>query len=135
VKLYSYSSESLTFVDAKWAIAKFAIGGILIGTVILFGVIKLNQSVGNALESRSANTLVAENNFLRQQVSLISQQVNKLEMQARQLNERGDKLHMLLDRRKIVGDMGSSFANATKGVQAPVFYFGGEKFWGQRLSQ
>jgi hypothetical protein len=128
VKLYSYSSEILTFVEVKWTLAKFAIGGILFGIVILFGVIKLNQFVGDTLGAHSANTLTSENNFLRQQVSLISQQVNKLEMQARQLNERGDKLHMLLDRRKIVGDMGSSFANATKGVQAPIFYFGGEKF-------
>ena len=113
VKLYSYSSELLTFVEVKWAIAKFATSGILIGTVILFGAIKLNQSVGYALESRSANTLAAENNFLRQQVSLISPRVSKLEMQASQLNERGNKLHMFLHRRKIVGNMVSSFTNAT----------------------
>jgi hypothetical protein len=96
VKLYSYSIELLTFVEAKWVIAKFAISGILIGTIILFGVIKLNQSVGNVLGSRSANTLAAENNFLRQQVSLISPRVSKLEMQARQLNERANEFHMLL---------------------------------------
>jgi len=59
-----------TLVEAKGIIAKSAIGGILIGVIILFGVMKLNQSSGNALGSRSANTLVAENNFLRQQVSL-----------------------------------------------------------------
>lgn len=117
MKLYSYSSELLTSVEAKWAIAKFATSGILIGTVILFGVIQLNQSVGITVGSRSANTLAAENNFLRQQVSLISPQVSKLEMQARQLNERFNKLHMLLRGGKVVGDTVSSFTNATIGFK------------------
>jgi hypothetical protein len=117
MKLYSYSSGLLTFVEAKWVIAKFAISGILIGIIILFGVIKLNQSVGSVVGSRSANTLTADNNFLRQQVSLILSRVSKLEMQARQLNERANKLHMLLPCRKIVGDTVSSFTNATKGFK------------------
>jgi hypothetical protein len=117
VKLYSYSSELRTLVEAKGIIAKSAIGGILIGVIILFGVMKLNQSSGNALGSRSANTLVAENNFLRQQVSLISLLVSKMEMQARQLNERANKLHMLLPYRKIVGDTVSSFTDATNGLK------------------
>jgi hypothetical protein len=83
------------------------------GTAISIGVIKLNQSAGNTLGSRSANTLAAENNFLRQQVSLILPRVNKMEMQARQLNEHANKLHMLLPYLKIVGDTVSSFTNAT----------------------
>jgi hypothetical protein len=112
VKLYSYSSELLTFAEAKWAKAKFAACGILIGTIIFFGFIKLDQSVGNALGSRSANTLAAENNFLRQQISLISPRVSKLEMQTRLLHEHGDKLQML-----IVGDTVSRFTYATNGFK------------------
>ncbi len=99
MKLYSYSSELLTFVEAKWTKAKFAACGILIGTIIFFGFIKLDQSLGNVLGSRSANTLAAENGFLRHQISLISPRVSKLEMQARQLDEHADKLQRL-----IVGD-------------------------------
>jgi hypothetical protein len=115
VKLYSYSSELHTIVEAKWAIAKFATSGILLGTFILFGVITLNQPVDDIVGSRSANTLRAENNFLRQQVSLISPRVSKMEMHAKQLNERANKLHILLPYRKIVGDTVSSFTNGTKG--------------------
>jgi hypothetical protein len=118
VKLYSYSSELLTFVEVKWVIVKYAISGILIGTVISIGVIKLNQSDGNTLGSRSANTLAADNNFLRQQVGLISLRVSRMEMQARQLNEHANKLHMLLPYRKIVGDTVSSFTNATNGLKS-----------------
>ncbi|MGA3288245.1 MAG: hypothetical protein ABSD46_12555 [Bacteroidota bacterium] len=121
MKLYSYSSELLTFVEAKWALAKLATSGILMGTVILFGAIKLNQSVGNALESRSANTLAAENNFLWQQVSLILPRVSKLEMQARQLNKCGNKLHMFLHRREIVGGHCFKFHECDHKVQAPIF--------------
>lgn len=117
MKLYSYSSELLTFVEAKWAKAKFAACGILIGTIIFFGFIKLDQSVGNVLGSRWANTLAAENGFLRQQISLISPRVSKLEMQARQLDEHADKLQMLLPRRKIAGDTVSRFTYATNGFK------------------
>jgi hypothetical protein len=115
MKLYSYSSELLTFVEAKWAKAKLATIGIVIGTIIFFGFIELNQSVGNAYGSRSAITLAAENNILRQQLRLMSPRVSKLEMQARQLHEHADKLHMLLHRREIVGDTLSRFTYATKG--------------------
>jgi hypothetical protein len=117
VKLYSYSSELLTFVEAKRAKAKLAACGILMGTIIFFGFIKLDQSVGNALESRSANTLAAENNFLRQQISLISPRVSKLEMQASQLVERDNRLHMLLHHRMIAGDTVSRFTYATNGLK------------------
>ena len=115
VKLYFYSSELHTFVEAKWVIAKFAFGGILIGIVILFGVGKLNQSVGGAIGSRSINILAAENNFLRQQVNLMSPRVSKLEMRASRLNERADKLHLLFPGFKVVRDTVLSFMNATNG--------------------
>ena len=114
MKRYSYSSDLLELVEAKWVIVKYAISGILIGIVISFGVIKLNQSVGNALGFHSTNTLASENNFLRQQLSLISPGVSKLEMQTRQLNERANELHMLLPRRKIVGETVLKLTNATK---------------------
>jgi hypothetical protein len=114
MKLYSYSSKLLTFVETKWVIAKFVTVGVLVWIVILFGVIELNQSVGFALGSRSPSTLMAENNFLRQQVSFISPRVSKMEMQATQLNERANNLHLLLHNGKIIGDTVSRFTNATK---------------------
>ncbi|MGD0038122.1 MAG: hypothetical protein ABSC53_12625, partial [Bacteroidota bacterium] len=75
---------------------------------------ELNQSVGFALGSHSPSTLVSENNFLRQQVNQISPRVSMLEMQATQLNERADNLHLLLHSGKIVDDTVSRFTNATK---------------------
>jgi hypothetical protein len=113
MKRYFYSIELLTFVEAKWLITKFVIGGILMGVVILFSVVKLHQSIDDVPGPRPTNTLAAENNFLKQQVNLISPRVNKLEMQTMQLNELDNNLHMLLHR-NIVGDTISSLMHAAK---------------------
>jgi hypothetical protein len=115
VNLYYYSSPLLTVVKAKWALAKFAVGGILMGTMLLFGVAKLNQSIVNSPGSRSANSLTAENNVLRQQINLMSSRVSILEMQAGQLTERANELHMLLRRSKSVRDNMVKFTSTTEG--------------------
>jgi hypothetical protein len=93
--------------------ARFAVGGVLIGLVLL-GVIRVNQSIANALGSRLTETLATENQILRSQVSLISPRMNGLEMKAQQLNEQVNKLHTLLDRRMIVKDTVWRFTNVTK---------------------
>ena len=115
MKLYFYSGQVLTFVDAKWTLAKFAAGGILLGILLLFGVVKLNQSVADTLGTHSANALAAENNVLRQQLSLISPRVSKLETQAEELKERATGLRKLLQRHKIVRGTALSFTIATDG--------------------
>jgi hypothetical protein len=117
MKLYSYSSKLLALVEARWIKGKFATVGILIGIVIPFGIMKLNQSVGLAPGSRSASTLAAENRYLQQQKNFISYRASKLEMQATQLHERADHLHQLLHSGKIVGDPGSRFTIAAKEVK------------------
>jgi len=112
MKLYSNSSKLFTFVEAKWIKTKFAMVGIIIGFVIPFCITKLSHSVGFALGYRPASTLASENNFLRQQVSQISLRVSKMEMQATQLNERSDNLHLLLQNDKIIEDTVSRFTIA-----------------------
>ena len=102
MKLYSYSSELHRFVDARWIVARFITGRIIIGIIILFGALTLYQSIDYARESRSANSLAAENGILRRQLSLISPRVSKLETQASQLDERADDLQLLLYPHKIV---------------------------------
>jgi hypothetical protein len=117
MKLYSYSSELLTCTEAKWAKAKFFTYGMLIAIIIFFGFMKPNQSIGNAFGSRPANTLATENNFLRQQVSMISPRVSKLEMQAKQLNKRADELHLLLGSSEIAGDTVARLVYAANGLK------------------
>jgi hypothetical protein len=117
MKLYSYSSRLLTFVEAKWTLARFVTGGVLIGTILLFGFMELNQSIGNTLGSRSAKGLSAENDVLRQQLNLISPRVSKLETQAEELKERANGLHKLLQRRTNGRDTVMRFTNATGGFK------------------
>jgi hypothetical protein len=115
VRVYSYSSESLTFVEAKWTLAKLATGGILMGVILLFAFMELNQSVGNAIGSRSTTALKTENSILRQQMSLIAPRVSKLEARAVQLEGRANELHKLLRRHRSVRHVASSFKNAAEG--------------------
>lgn len=46
MKLHSYSSELVTFVEAKWARAKLATVGILIGTIVLLILWLIGPKVG-----------------------------------------------------------------------------------------
>lgn len=116
MKLYSYSRESQTFVEAKWARAKFALLGIVFGTILLFGFSKLNQSFADTLGSRETDTLSSQNRILRQQLSLMSPRVDELEMQTKQLVEHANKLHNLLSFSKVVGDTVRSNGVRTKGI-------------------
>jgi hypothetical protein len=116
VKLYTYSDKLHMFVEVKWVIARFAMGGVLMG-IILLGVIRQNQFVANALGSRSAETLVAENQILRSQLSLISPRVNALETQTMQFDEQVNKLHEVLSHRSIVKDSAWRFTNAITGTK------------------
>jgi len=113
VKLYSYSSATLTFVDAKSSMTKFVAGGALIGALISFGVITLGQAFGNAIGYHSENVIEAENNILRGQVELFSVRVSSLEYRAKQLTEGADQLRVILDGRTMVSDTMSRFTHAT----------------------
>ena len=113
MRLYSYSNETHTFVEVRWVAAKFAIGGLLMG-LLLLGIIKLNQSVANALGSRSVAVLATENDILRRQLTLISPRVTNLEMQSAHLDERVNNLHTTLLRRKLARETVWRFANAAE---------------------
>ncbi len=116
VKVYSYSNKLLTFVDAKWAIAKLAVGGVFIGSLLFFGFIKLNQALGITPGSREAIALEAENNVLRQELILISPRVDKLAVKTRELSAQDEKLHLLLYRREMAGDSVAGFTYPDKWV-------------------
>lgn len=113
MKLYSYSGVLLKFVESKWALARFAAGGILLGALLLLGIVILNQSVADTIGAHSTNALTAENDILRQQLNLISPRVSNLEIQAERLKERAKGLHKLLQRRKSVRDTVLSLTSVT----------------------
>jgi len=104
VRLYFYSSELHTYVEAKWAKTAIAVGGILMGAILFFGVIEPNKSIGNSLRPRSTHALAAENDVLRRHASLISPRLDDLEATAGRLDEHVNALRTLLLRRQIARD-------------------------------
>ena len=122
MKLYSYSSELLTFAEVKWAKAKYGAGGFFAVVIIVFGFITLHEPIGSALGFRTENRLAVENGVMRQELSLMSPRVSKIERKVRQLGEDDNILHLLVFPRKIGGDTVSHFTDASKGskVQSPV---------------
>jgi hypothetical protein len=114
MKRYFYSSELLTVVEAKRLTTKFVIAGILMGIAILFSIIKVDQSMDNVLWSRSSNALAAENNYLRQQLNMISVRANKLDIQTKQLQEQDNKLYLVISHRKTAEDTVSSSISLSK---------------------
>jgi hypothetical protein len=98
----------------KWAAARFITAGIISGIVLLFGAVKLDQSVVHVFGSHLSDTLIIENDFLRQQLSSISFQTDRLEIQTVHLNERLDKLKISFYRSKIVMDTVPRFVDRVK---------------------
>ena len=128
VKIYSYSNKLLAFVDAKRAIAKLAVGGIIIGSLLFFGFIKLNQALGITPGSRAAIALEAENNVLRQELILISPRVSKLAAKVKELCAQDDNLHLLLSRQKYCRRFSCGSYVSGQTVEASITEFCGGKF-------
>lgn len=108
MRLYFYSNKSHSFVAVKWGMAKLFTGGVLVGSIMFFGLLKMNQSGSSTTGAHSANTLAAENDILRQQLNVLAPRMNDLEMQAGQLHERANRIQMLLDRSEAVGNVFSA---------------------------
>lgn len=105
MRLFFYSNKSHTYVEVKRAIAKLFTGGVLVGSIMFFGLLKMNQFGSNTTGVHSAITLAAENDILRQQLNVLAPRVNELEMQAGQLHECANRIQMLLDRSEAVGNV------------------------------
>lgn len=111
LKIYSYSSELLIFVEEKWVRPKLAIVCALIGISLFFGMIKLNQSAGFTSGARAAKMLVVENNVLRQELIAIPPRLRKLEVQTKGLGTQDKDLNVLFTRQEIIGDSVTGFTS------------------------
>ncbi|MEX1139748.1 MAG: hypothetical protein WEF53_10445, partial [Bacteroidota bacterium] len=86
VKLYYYSREQSTIVEAKWVPLALT-AGVLVCAILVIGAMKLNQSMGFVFESPSIGPLTVENAVLQRQVHLLSPRVYALEASMRRLSE------------------------------------------------
>jgi hypothetical protein len=111
VKIYSYSSELLIFVEEKWVRPKLAVVSALIGISLFFGMIKLNQSAGFTSGARAAKMLVVENSVLRQELIALPPRLSTLEVQTKGLGTQDNDLHALFTHQEIIGDSVTGFTN------------------------
>jgi hypothetical protein len=114
VRLYSYSSELLTFAESKRTRVRFVSYGILIGSIVFIGFIRLSQFERNTVGSRTANSLKAENSLLHHQWTIIASRVSRLELLERQYSERAEELSVLLHRNKETRKLNLRIVQATK---------------------
>jgi len=106
LKLYYFSGDTLSFVEARWAKTKLAGVTLLIAGVIGMTVFEGNQYLGDALGLGlgRASVLAAENAVLRAQMDLLAGKLNGLERQLAILNDRGNEIRTLVDMPKIDED-------------------------------
>jgi hypothetical protein len=102
VKLYSYSLDPPGVVEIRWVKTKIAACAAVIGAITFFGFIELGA--GDAAGSHPAEFLASENKILKQELSMMTPRVTKLEVQVKQLSNRANALHELLHRPKIAAD-------------------------------
>ena len=105
-KFYNYSNETLRFVEARWARTKLVALSLAIGSVLVTGVIEVNQYMDDVLGLGfgRASVLATENSILRAQLRLLTSRVATLDHQLADLNNQGNELRMLVDLPKIDED-------------------------------
>src|SRR3972149_3195664 len=74
LKLYYYSTDTLKFVEAKWAKTKLTALTLVVGAVLVTAVVEINQYMDDAmgLGFGRASALAAENAILRDQLRVLS---------------------------------------------------------------
>ncbi|MGB2869525.1 MAG: hypothetical protein WBD36_13805 [Bacteroidota bacterium] len=115
MKLYLYSSECSTFVQARWVRAKYVVGGIFITVALLLAANHWQRFVGNA-SVRTTNTFVAENEILRGQLRVMAPRLNRLEVKTRLLNDRATRLQAMLHRHERDQKMDSRVTSVTNKI-------------------
>jgi murein DD-endopeptidase MepM/ murein hydrolase activator NlpD len=106
-KLYRFSLESLTFHEARWTRTRHLISGLLLGVVIFYSLLAVNQYYGDVLGFGiiQNNSLVNENRVLQNQLQYLTQRLDAIQKQLRLLGNKGNELRLLADLPKLDEDL------------------------------
>ena len=118
MRIYSYSSESIAFVEIRWMMLKCIVSGALFGAVLFFILFTLYPSEAKIFRSGEANSIEVENVILQRQVDEIVSSTRFLNVQVKHLHEYSGKLDSLLFRSVFPGDTTSALT-----VEAKIFRF------------
>lgn len=95
MKLYYYSLEQCSMVEARW-VPLALMAGALVCAILILGAMKLNDSMGFVFESPSVGPLTVENGVLQRQVHLLSPRVRALETNVAMFRDRFDSFNAVL---------------------------------------
>ena len=115
LKLYYYSTDTLKFVEAKWAKTKLTALTLVVGAVLVTAVVEINQYMDDAmgLGFGRASALAAENAILRDQLRVLSFKLSALDGQLAGLYTQGNEFRVLVDLPQIDEDTRRAGAGGT----------------------
>jgi murein DD-endopeptidase MepM/ murein hydrolase activator NlpD len=106
-RLYRFSVESLTFHEAHWTRTRLMIYGLLLGIVVFYSLIVINQNYSDVfgLGFVQNNSLVNENRVLQNQLQYLTQRLIDIQKQLQLLGNKGNELRLLTDLPKLDDDL------------------------------
>jgi hypothetical protein len=106
-KLYKFSTKSLTFQEVRWDRTRLLVTGLLMGGVVLWSLIAINQHYGDVfgLGFIQQTTLVNENRVLQNQLQFLTHQLNGIQKQLTLLGDKGNEMRLLADLPKLDEDL------------------------------
>lgn len=121
VKLYKFSSDTLSFQEAKWTRTRLVLSGLVLGSLLLFSLLYINQRYNNVLGINfvQQSTLISENVILKNQLHYLTRRLETIQKQLAVLGDKGNELRLLADLPKIDDDIRKV---GTGGVEETIEY-------------
>ena len=88
VRLYIYSSTSCTLTRTYWLRAWYALIGVVIGTILFFGIYAFDYFIVSAQGNRTLYDLRAENAVLQRHIHQAASRVAAIDVQEQYLHDR-----------------------------------------------
>jgi murein DD-endopeptidase MepM/ murein hydrolase activator NlpD len=115
-KLYRFSSESLSFAEARWARTRIFSMGLLLSGGALWGLLVLNQQYGDVLgtENIQRSALVNENRILQGQLQFLNRKLDGVMAQLNALGDRDNQLRLMANLPKLDEDLRKAGVGGTE---------------------
>jgi murein DD-endopeptidase MepM/ murein hydrolase activator NlpD len=116
VKLYRFSTESLSFTEARWARTRILATGLLLSGSALWALFAVNQQYGDVLGlgSIQRSALVNENRILQGQLQFLSHKLDDVMTQMNALGDRDNQLRLMANLPRIDEDLRKAGVGGTE---------------------
>jgi murein DD-endopeptidase MepM/ murein hydrolase activator NlpD len=116
VKLYRFSTDSLSFTEARWARTRILATGLLLSGSALWALFAVNQQYGDVLGlgSIQRSALVNENRILQGQLQFLSHKLDDVMTQMNALGDRDNQLRLMANLPRIDEDLRKAGVGGTE---------------------